>query len=42
MPEKEIIEYLKKQTKKKEGNEYVFDIQKEIWMKVVTKKEKNN
>ena len=40
MPEKEIIEFLKKQNEKKEGNEYVFDIQKEIWIKVFIKKEK--
>ena len=44
MPEKEIINFLKKQNenknKNKKGNEYVFDIQKEIWIKVFIKKEK--
>ncbi len=42
MPEKEIIKFLKKQNenKNKKGNEYVFDIQKEIWIKVFIKKEK--
>ena len=39
---KEIIKFLKKQNenKNKKGNEYVFDIQKEIWIKVFIKKEK--
>jgi len=40
MPEKEIIEYLKKQNEKKGKEGYMFDIQKEIWIKVITKKEK--
>ena len=42
MPEKEIIKFLKKQNQNenKKGNEYVFDIQKEIWIKVFIKKEK--
>ena len=42
MPEKEIINFLKKQNKNKNKNknEYVFDIQKEIWIKVFIKKEK--
>ena len=40
MPEKEIINFLKKQNENKKGNGYVFDIQKEIWIKVFIKKEK--
>ena len=40
MPEKEIINFLKKQNKNIKRDGYVFDIQKEIWIKVFIKKEK--